>query len=206
MFQTFSALVKVPPIPHAIFETKRWGFIRILHYCSVLWKITPLYMCTSDLVCFGQKEPIEKKLSDFWVFGWKFTKFLKSYLKPKVSFSLNFLSLVSVMLDTLLYFFRWNFIWFRQKELIKVQNFRLSTAHVKFHQICTLIGSFCWKYIKCQLKTYRQVTSYENEEWFKIWRKTDLLFQKWQEFGKFWPEHSKFSKFPLWLFPFVQSI
>ena len=24
----------------------------------------------------------------------------------------------------------------------------LSTAHVKFHQICTFIGSFCWKYIK----------------------------------------------------------
>ena len=33
---------------------------------------------------------------------------------------------------------------------IIVQNFRLLTAHVKFHQICTLIGSFCWKYIKFQ--------------------------------------------------------
>ena len=30
--------------------------------------------------------------------------------------------------------------------------------------------------------------------WCKIWRKTDLLFQKWQEFGEFWPEHSKVSK------------
>ena len=28
----------------------------------------------------------------------------------------------------------------------------------------------------------------------KIWRKTDLLFQKWQEFGEFWPEHLKVSK------------
>ena len=34
-----------------------------------------------------------------------------------------------------------------------MQNFRLLTAHVKFHQICTLIGSFCRKYIKFQLKS-----------------------------------------------------
>ena len=36
--------------------------------------------------------------------------------------------------------------------------------------------------------------SHENEEWCKIWRKTNLLLQKWQEFGKFWPEHTKFLK------------
>ena len=28
----------------------------------------------------------------------------------------------------------------------------------------------------------------------EIWRKTNLLFQKWQEFGEFWSEHSKVSK------------
>ena len=28
-----------------------------------------------------------------------------------------------------------------------MQNFRFSTAHVKFHQICILIGYFCWKYM-----------------------------------------------------------
>ena len=28
------------PIPHAIFETTRSGFIQILHQCSVSWKIT----------------------------------------------------------------------------------------------------------------------------------------------------------------------
>ena len=32
---------------------------------------------------------------------------------------------------------------------------------------------------------------YDAEEWCKIWRKTDLLFQKWQEFGETKPEHSK---------------
>ena len=37
--------------------------------------------------------------------------------------------------------------------------------------------------------------SHGTYEWCKIRRKTDLLFQK------FWPEGSKFSKFPLWLVP-----
>ena len=32
------------------------------------------------------------------------------------------------------------------------------------------------------------------EDWRKIWRKTDLLFQKWQEFGENWSEHSNVSK------------
>ena len=92
---------------------------------------------------------------------------------------------------TLQYFFSWKFIESGQKEPIKVQNFRLSSAHVKFHQIC---GSFCWKYIKFQLKKYRGLVSHNTEEWFKIWRKTNMLFKKWQEFGGFWFEHSKGSK------------
>ena len=73
-----------------------------------------------------------------------------------------------------------------------MQHFRLSTAHVKFHQI--LIGSFRWKYKKFQLKKYRGVMSHVTEAWCKIWRKTGMLFQKWQEFGEFWPNHSKASK------------
>ena len=92
-----SALMKVHPIPHASFETERSGFI--LHHCSVSWKITPLYFWSPNLVYFGQKEPIEKKFPDFWVVGWKFTKFLMSHLKPQVSFSLNFASIFSVMRD-----------------------------------------------------------------------------------------------------------
>ena len=80
--------------------------------------------------------------------------------------------------------------------------FRLSTAHVKFHLICTLIGSFCWKYIRFQLKKYRGVKSHDTEEWCKIWIKPDLLFQKWQEVGEFWPEHSKVSKICILIGPF----
>ena len=57
-----------------------------------------------------------------------------------------------------------------------MQNFRLPTAHVKFQQICILTGSFCWKYIKL---------CHDTKEWCKIWRKTDLRFQKWQKFRRF---------------------
>ena len=36
---------------------------------------------------------------------------------------------------------------------------------------------------------------HSNEEWCKIWRVIDLLFQNWHEdFDKFLPEHSKISK------------
>ena len=92
-FSDFFRLMKVYPIRHANFETTRPGFIQILHHCSVSWKITPLYFFSSNLIYLGQK------LLDFWVVGWKFTKFLMSYLKPQVSFSLNFASLFNVMGD-----------------------------------------------------------------------------------------------------------
>ena len=69
---------------------------------------------------------------------------------------------------TLLYFFSWNVIWFGLKEPIKVQNFRLLTAHMTFHQICTFIGPFYWKCIKFQLKKYRGVMSHDTEDWYKI--------------------------------------
>ena len=112
-FRLLSALMKVNPIPHAIFETKRSGLIQIFHHCSVSWKITPLYFCTSNLVYFAQKEPIEKKISNFWGFRWKHTKFFISYLKPQVSFFLNFASFFSVMRDNscVLFYLKIHMIW-----------------------------------------------------------------------------------------------
>ena len=93
--------------------------IQNLHHSSVSWNVILLYFFLK-LLYFEQKEPVEVKFSDFWVVRLKFNKFLMSCLK----------------------------LWFGPKEPFKVQNYRLSTAHVKFHQICTLIDSFCWKYIR----------------------------------------------------------
>ena len=98
-FRLLGALMKVHLIHHAIFETTRPGFIQILHHYSVSWKITPLYFFSSNLIYFGQKQPIQVKFSDFWVDGWKFPKFLMSYLKPQVIFSLNFASHFNVTGD-----------------------------------------------------------------------------------------------------------
>ena len=72
-----------------------------------------------------------------------------------------------------------------------MQNFRLSIGHVKFYQVCTLIGSLKYKLLA---KKYRGVISHDPEDWCKIWRKTSLLFKKCQEFGEIWPEHSKVYK------------
>ena len=53
IFRLLVALMRVHPIPHAIFETTRSGFIQIMHHCSVSWKITPLCFFISNLTYFG---------------------------------------------------------------------------------------------------------------------------------------------------------
>ena len=57
-----------------------------------------------------------------------------------------------------------------------------------------------------ELKKYRGAMFHDNEEWWKIWRKTDLCFPMWHEkFGKFLTEHLKVSKLGLWWGLFIQS-
>ena len=143
------ALMKVHPIPHASFETTRSRFIQILHHCSVSWKITPLYFFSSNIYTLEKTQ-----FSDFWMVEWKFKihQILFVMFETTIQFFFKLCITLQCHERTLLYFFSWNCTWFEEKEPIKVQNFRLSTAHVKFHQIGTLIGPFCWKYIKFQLK------------------------------------------------------
>ena len=102
----------------------------------------------------------------------------------------------------------WCKIW-RQTDFLfhKWQEFgEFSPEHSKVWKICTLIGSYCAKYLMFDLKKYWGVIFHDTEEWCKIWKKTDLWFGKWhEEFGKFSPEHWKVSKLGLWWDPFVQS-
>ena len=117
--------------------------------------------------------------------------------------SCNFWNNISVFLQTLhhssvswdltsLYFFSLNFIYFQEKEPIKVQiwwNFTWAVESLKF---CTLMGSFCPNHIKFQLKKYRRVISHDTEVWCKVHRKTDLEFQKWHEkLGELSLKHSE---------------
>ena len=67
-------------------------------------------------------------------------------------------------------------------------------------------GLLVTKYIMFELKMYRGVIFHDTEEWCKVWRKTELWFEKWHEkFGKFSPEDLKVSKLEIWYDPFVQS-
>ena len=61
--------------------------------------------------------------------------------------------------------------------------------HSKISKICTLMGWFWPKYIMFQLKKYRGVMFDCTQDWYKVWRKTGLCFQKltwgiWQIFTR----------------------
>ena len=89
---------------------------------------------------------------------------------------------------------------------IGIRNFyKFWPEHFKGSKMFTLMGSFWGNYVLFELKKYRGVIFDDIEEWYKIWRKTNMWFGKWQEFGKFSPEHSKESKLGLWWDPFVKS-
>ena len=65
---------------------------------------------------------------------------------------------------TPLYFFSWNFIYFQQKEPIKVQIWWNFTWAVKiFLKFCTLMGSFCKKSYKVSAKKVQR--SYLSRHW-----------------------------------------
>ena len=103
---------------------------------------------------------------------------------------------------------RWLFCTFLAETLYyfdKRSPSKYQILDFQIHQIYTVIGSFCWKYIKFQLKKYRGVVSHGSEDWCKIWRKVDLLLQNWKEFGVFWSEHLKVSKMYTLIFPFREK-
>ena len=59
--------------------------------------------------------------------------------------------------------------------------------HSKISKMC-----FWPKYVMLELRKYRGIISDGTEDWYKIWRKTDMCFQNWyEESGKHSPEHSK---------------
>ena len=57
----------------------------------------------------------------------------------------------------------------------------------------TLMGSFCPKYLRFELKKYRGVIFHDTEQWCKIWKTLTLWFPKWhEELGELSSlEHSK---------------
>ena len=67
--------------------------------------------------------------------------------------------------------------------------------HSKISKICFLMGCFWAKYIMFELSKYRGVMVDDTRDWCRVWRKTDVCFQKWHdEFDKFSPENIRKSK------------
>ena len=133
---------------------------------------TCLYHFSSNITYFWQKYPIKVWIFRLFTTQVKINQISHVIFRTKSSSNFGWRSVWWEMM--LLYFFSCNCAWFGQNESIKVQNFRLSTANVKFHQICTLIGSLKNKILD---KKCREVISHDPEDWCKIWRKTDV-FQK----------------------------
>ena len=115
-FQTFESSNESSPTSTCYFWKYKFRVYPILYHSSLSLKISPLYFFSSNLIYFRQKEPIEVKVSNFWLLEWEF-KFLMSNLKPasqlffrpcitlqchnrSVNFSLDFSSLFSIMTDT----------------------------------------------------------------------------------------------------------
>ena len=123
-FRLFSALMKVHPIPHAIF---------------ILWTNRSVHRRAHQSENFRLLSGSVKIQQIPHVIFKTTSQFL---FKRCITLQCNEI--------TLLYLFSWNFIWFGEKEPIKVQNFRLTTAHLKS---VLLIGSFCRNYINLHLKS-----------------------------------------------------
>ena len=126
--------MKVHWFTHASFKTTRSGFIQILH-CSVPWKTTTLYFLAQTSYTMDKKNPWKSNFT----FEWLGENSPNS--SCQINFSLNFASLfIDAMRDSFSVLFQLKIYMIWTKEPIKVQNFRLSNAHLKLHQICTLIG------------------------------------------------------------------
>ena len=98
------------------------------HNSSVNFKLTHFLLWTK-----GSHQ--STNFWDFQVLRWKFAIFLMLFSKPHVSFSSNFASLFSTMKDKSSLLFWSNVIHFGEKEPIKVEILRISSAQVKIHQI-----------------------------------------------------------------------
>ena len=98
--------------------------------------------------------------------SYKFTEVQKSYLSwhRRVIQSLkNNWLVVSVEISNLVNF---------HPTTVKSENF-------------TSMGSFCRKYIRLEVKTYRELIFHEMEQWHKISLNTDLAFSK-MPWGTWW--------------------
>ena len=131
-------------------------------------KITPPYFFKSYVIYFARKEPVKEQ-----IFGTVECLDQNSpnschFWKNKLVF-LQILHHFSVSWDiTPLYFFSWNFIYFQQKEPVKVWIWWSFTWAVKSLKFCTLKGSFCKKVHKSYLSWHWRVMQSLKKNWIVV--------------------------------------
>ena len=117
------------------FPNHKSALLQILHHTSESWKITPVYFFSSNIIYFAEKEP--NKVQAFGIFkcsSQNSPNFYHFWNNKSVFLQIGRHS--SLLIDiTSLYFFTWNFIYFQQKEPIKVQIWQVFTWTVESSKI-----------------------------------------------------------------------
>ena len=94
-----------------------------------------LYFFSSNITYFLHKQPIKAQIFRLSTARLKFTKFLMSFFKQKVSFIQSLDSFFSVMRDNSSVLFQLNLYTLLTKQHSQVQIFRLATACIKINPI-----------------------------------------------------------------------
>ena len=121
----------------------------------------------SNIIYLAQKEPIKVKILSISSAQGKIHLILVIF-ETTNQFFFEFCINLQGHETHSLYFFSWNYIFFQQKEPTKVHIWSKFMRAVESLKFCTLMGSFCQNHIKLQLKKYRRVIFYDNEEWCKV--------------------------------------
>ena len=123
-----------------------------------------------------------KEFDKFWIKHWKVSKIytLVGCLWPKcIMFELKKYR-GAIFHDTI----EWCKIW-RKADLCFG---KWHEEFSKFLQEQTKVSKLGLLLKMYELKIYRGIMCYDNDEWCKIWKEIDLSVQNWHEkFNKFWP-------------------
>ena len=122
IFEIFECSGENLPNSSCHFPNHKSVFLQILHHSSVSWKITPLYFFSSNIIYFGQKQPIKVQIFEIFECSGENLPNSSCHFPNHKPVFLQILHDSSVSWKiTPLYFFRSNVIYFAQKEPIKVQ-------------------------------------------------------------------------------------
>ena len=178
---------------------KNWPNSLILHHPSVPWHIIPQKFSSWNIICYGQKEPINVQffrllrvlMKDHSIPHAIFEATRSGFIQILHHCSVSWKITPQYFLAQTLYTLdkksppKWNFQTFQWLDEISPN----SSCHIWNHKL-----------------EDRGAVFHDTEMSCKIWRKTDLWLEKWhKEFGKFSPEHLEMSKLGFWCDLFVRN-